>query len=33
MTFAIAFVAAPTLFLGASMIVWVQLRRRPGGRR
>jgi hypothetical protein len=33
MTFAIAFVAAPTLFLGAIMIIWAQLRRRPGGRR
>jgi hypothetical protein len=33
MTFAIAFVAAPTLFLGTMMIIWAQLRRRPGRRR
>jgi hypothetical protein len=32
MTFAIAFIAVPVLFLGA-MIIWAQLRRRPGGRR
>jgi hypothetical protein len=33
MTFAIAFDAVPVLFLGALMIIWAQLRRRPGARR
>jgi len=33
MTVAIAFVAAPVMFVGAVVIIWVQLRRRLEERR